>query len=494
MSGSLPRVASTKASSDCRKCKSRRIICDRALPKCRKCGTRSLECPGYGSQWKWVEGTAKKAKRKQQPSRDLTVHLGYQIQPDLTSGLDETVGSGGSRTLQNICTTLGPNGDASRQLLHHYTRVVAPQMVWVDSAHNPFVTVIIPRALQSPALMMSILAVAAGDMWTRKHELLDGPSNLMHLWKPCQQQALDHLSQYLKDENNQEIITANHDRDRASPGLAAFLLASLGLKLGSSTAWRMHTRAAWTMTEHWNFVQSSHSSPVDDVKAFLLSEVYANEVWESITNFRPLESYPELTSALHGMPFFQYIELIRSISSYERCKTNGNTDMNPGPSLMALRSAFDEARKRTRNSLASMTYSSPSGYAGFESVVYLLHHAGILYACQVLPEDEHAEEFARVSRDRLFEHFQQLTITETIAQDLTWPLFIAGTQCFRCYRKQQLIESNFFSIMKLSGILERPRVLQFLKELWSLQAQEQDTNWIDLARMWARDGKPILII
>lgn len=306
MAGS-PRIDSPTASSDCRTCKQRRITCDRAIPACRKCGTRSLECPGYGLRLRWVQGPAVRGYQTalslstKEPFHEHALQSAHQLGIDLIG--DDL---GRLHSSQSSLPVLESYDDtSSRHLLYHYARIVAPQMVWVDSAHNPFVTVMIPLALQSPALMMSILSISAGDLWLRTNRVSLTPSQ--H-WQSYQERAFKHLAQYLKDENHELALIGNRETDRASPILAAFLLGSLGLKLGSSATWRLHTRAAWTMIEHWNSCQAQSS--IDDVQAFLLSEVYSCKVWESVTNFRPLNDFGKSPP-----PLRTYLSCNMSISS-----------------------------------------------------------------------------------------------------------------------------------------------------------------------------------
>ncbi len=130
----------------------------------------------------------------------------------------------------------------------------------------------------------------------------------------------------------------------------------------------------------------------------------------------------------------------------------------------------------------------------FQHVVEVYHHAGLLYGCQVLPPDQHSRDIGESSRRDLFQHLRAIKVTELIAQDLTWPVFIAGTECQGSLQNQRLVQDRMEQIINLSGALERPKLLCFLEHLWSLQGQSASTSWIDLARTSAGRGEPILII
>jgi hypothetical protein len=51
-----------------------------------------------------------------------------------------------------------------RFLLHHYNHVVAANMTWADSSENPWRDIIIPMAMESPLVLLSILTFASKHM------------------------------------------------------------------------------------------------------------------------------------------------------------------------------------------------------------------------------------------------------------------------------------------------------------------------------------------
>ncbi|EXJ85337.1 hypothetical protein A1O1_05701 [Capronia coronata CBS 617.96] len=368
-------------------------------------------------------------------------------------------------------------------------------MVWVDSVQNPFRQLIIPLALQSPALMMAILSFAAGDMWTRSQSILDPMSGSYRLMKRYHQGVLSLLAKHMKDENEQKrgLPDPAPSKDYASPTLAAFMLSSLNVKLGDSRAWRLHARATWAMIEHWNACASKSPPSTDQTRVFALREVYAFKAWESVTTFIPLESLYRKTSVVDdGGPFIKYVKTILTLSDFERRRFE-NCETSNVISLSELRVWLDEAQSSNR-SYAAQNCHSVAARESFEHVVELFHHAGLLYGCQILPEEDDADGFAVAARVNLFKYLEQIAVTEVIAQDLTWPIFIAGTECQGCPEKQRLVEERLQEIMKLSGVLERPKLLTFLKHLWVRQGETYGSSWIDLARTYAANGEPILIV
>ena len=78
------------------------------------------------------------------------------------------------------------------------------------------------------------------------------------------------------------------------------------------------------------------------------------------------------------------------------------------------------------------------------------------------------------------------------AQDLVWPLFIAGTELRGDRPSQKFVEGAFKDVMRLSRTLDRARVLEFLETWWNLSDQRL-ASWIDLARERPNDFNFLLL-
>ncbi|KAI1611247.1 fungal-specific transcription factor domain-containing protein [Exophiala viscosa] len=514
-SGGSTATASILANRDCRVCRRRRIKCDRTLPVCSKCGTRSLQCPGYITSLKWVQVTP--PRRKSMSSR--RVQLPRERSPSSETSLDicaEVPASEGVHQVDEMASDRSPHNaehrlilqpdytpgichhPSARELLHHYTNVVAAQMVWVDSTQNPFRKIIIPLAMQSPALMLSIFSVAAGDIWSRSGQTFDCSFDSLHLLDKYRGQTLTHLVDHLKVETAQGLhnppdLAVN---DRVSPILAAFLLSSLGIKLNDSSAWRLHLRAAWSMVEHWNTCFPNTTLSTSGVKEFLLQEMYFCKVWESVTTFQSLSDTGG-TSSLFNIdgPFIQYLGIISTLADIERSSHAGRCEeVRSGLTMSTLIVMFDEARRRSKNYANTITFRSPGARAAFEYVVDLHHHAGVLYGSHVLSDDGRSSVLTDSSRVALFQYLHKVTGPEIIAQDLTWPVFIAGIECHGRVEYQRLVCQKMQDIMRMSGELERPRLVSFLADFWFSQGQGSKDSWTKLARAYASRGTPIIIL
>jgi hypothetical protein len=87
-----------------------------------------------------------------------------------------------------------------RFLLHHYNHVVAANMTWADSSENPWRDIIIPMAMESPLVLLSILTFAAKHMSAMAQSaLLEAESRrAAHYSRLYGNQALKLLAQELR--------------------------------------------------------------------------------------------------------------------------------------------------------------------------------------------------------------------------------------------------------------------------------------------------------
>jgi hypothetical protein len=246
------------------------------------------------------------------------------------------------------------------------------------------------------------------------------------------------------------------------------------------------------MIQHWT---TCPPTLLDGIRAFLLQEVYASKVWETVCTFQPLEDLHGVASAVDpDGPFIQYLKIILTLTDYERSEAQGNTEHEHIPSVTSLQTSLEEARKRTMKYVNVVDFQSRGSREAFHHVVEAYHQAGLLFGCQVLFTDTRASDVRNSARQQLFEHLRAISFPELIAQDLTWPVFIAGTECQGNTQDEHLVQDQMREIMKLSGVLRRPNLLCFLQHLWSLQVYSASTTWISLARTYAERGEPILII
>ncbi|RMD43107.1 hypothetical protein DV735_g1993, partial [Chaetothyriales sp. CBS 134920] len=385
-----------------------------------------------------------------------------------------------------------PQDSMSRKLFHHYDQAIAPRMVWVDSADNPFRNVVMQVATQSPALMSSILTLASGDLRARSHDALVPISNHSNQLNRYQEQTLSHLVNHLKDRiENQPGVT--HLSQLAGAVLATFFLSHLSINLGDYTARRLHIRATWSMIEHWNLSPPNVHASLAPIRDFLLEEVYILKVAEFVSSFQPWElPYGAASTLSIEKPFIQYCHTIMEVSHIERNKRAYESTTNPQLPLRVLLRKLQEARELSK-AYRLMFESSVESRDTFNYVIDLFHYAGVIYTCQVVNDEPESRKIAIDTHYTLLELLRQCSDLSLIAQDLAWPIFLAGTECYDSPEDRLLVEEKMGEIMGITGFTERQRVLFFLKEYWDLWDKDPSTNWIDMAEAYAKRGEPLFI-
>lgn len=252
---------------DCRLCDRRRVKCDRSLPTCKKCSKKGLVCPGYGLILQWDQGVASRGnlagmripvlpqvKKGRSPAKgphlacvatdppnaDSVSKLPYQpasttteenqlIPFDSSSHIltphDEVVLG---RSLSSFSSSLLEN-QTVRFFLHHYDHTLAANMAWADCEDNPWRSVMMPMAIQSPPLLFSILAFAAKHMsaMATSASAHDIASEAGRYSRRFGRRALELLAQELRPSSNDDIsasIIHGKRRNSSNAILAAMLV------------------------------------------------------------------------------------------------------------------------------------------------------------------------------------------------------------------------------------------------------------------------------
>lgn len=99
-------------------------------------------------------------------------------------------------------------------------------------------------------------------------------------------------------------------------------------------------------------------------------------------------------------------------------------------------------------------------------VVDAWFYAIIIFGYRALGSSSETERFVESDCDCLFEALSSLSSPMAFAQNQPWPLFIAGTECVGDRDKQLWVQNRLESLIKLVCPLDRPRMLEFLKDWW----------------------------
>lgn len=390
-----------------------------------------------------------------------------------------------------------------RRLLHHYDHIVAPNMAWADSPGNPWRHIIIPMAFQSPALLSAILAFAAKHIDAIKFSnqsktVSNMPSTQVNV---LQQRAMKLLAQEVQDltrtTNSGGIFeTKSVLWNRTNAILATMLvLANVETVWPDSSVWQIHLNAARTVLTSR---RTASSIILDDyTSTFLEQELFIASTFASTTNFVApiLGEGLRSESSEPGSIFVEFLKLLEMVTSLER-QAAANPSILSGVTLSGLMTLFENARARVQ---ASKSYD----FLHLGRTVNCFYHAGLIYACRALLKgDSTLDSPSKNERDiqimtSTVELFRFLDFAEpskpTFAQDLVWPLFIAGTEASR-KSEQDMVVTKLQQAILGTGFSNNQHSLEFLKALWERkETSTTDFDWISFAREWTGQGRTFLV-
>ena len=503
---------------DCPTCQRRRIKCDRGLPGCRKCGKRNLECPGYGLRLKWVQGVASRGNLRGRAIPSPSA-------PAATSGSSFT-----GNSTENGITTRDPNAlnwhshstpahfapsgslpspvselglsearplHVSR-LLSWFNERVAHRLAWVPQ-QNAWRHMILPMAESSETVMSSILAIAAHDLATEYAPTDLGHGTFQQMSKNYQDKSLALLAQEL---NGLSTSPASPSSALEASTTSAYTLASVIILCNNEfmkpqgAGWRVHLSAAREI------ILAAKSRPCRPhqlacIEEFLMLEFYEASVWADLTTFNNYNDTPRAPpTGAENAVFTDYIRVIDQITRLERLKFRSEPTEQPssyGP-MQDIHSQIDAARDNLMRLSGTIHFGLEADQRGFELVIWMYYHATLIYNYQALADGTTATYDVRISRDEILRYVQFLSETRDgmFAQDLVWPLFTAGSELRGHPAGQQVIRQCFGNVMRISRILDRARVLEFLESWWNEPGTY--SSWIDMARRRSKDSQCDILI
>lgn len=380
------------------------------------------------------------------------------------------------------------------RLLHHYIMVITPELDWVDTADNVHRSAITSMSFELPSVCFALLALAAGDLSTRlKLSDLD-PRPYSDVQQRLQEDALALLSTHL------QTLTASFE-PKGTPNKArlremlvsVFLLACLGIRLGRNHVWNLHLRAARALIDSWNVTDAIVSHAEFGVERCIIQFLAELQIWCSITSFghSPRFTLKQRPGDWHA-PFDRYVHLLDQITELAR----GRLQHMPADTALEvgrLSREAEDAKKTTIDYALQIPFNAAAARRAFFSLVDMFHQATLVYLFRAGLDHQTATTACAAPRHRLFEALRGMRDIESIAHNMPWPLFIAATECHGCIEAQELIESKLQEIIRLTGTLDRHRMLKFIHEVWSSEEMGKGVNWMSIAQRWDSQGNAFLV-
>lgn len=483
--------------TDCATCRRRRIKCDRGSGGCHKCKKKGFDCPGYGPRVQWINDVATRGRLKGLQAAFLEQHNHSELRRPAPACSVDDLGDAGvnaeSMTLRNIhgqdsSSDLAPEVQHADwdKLSSYYRDHVAPLMVWIDSKENPYQTHVVSLASTSHVLRLAISAISALH-WnaTRRAEQLALPEDF-------RDEAVLGITASVRT-----IIDSTTELDL---GMAQWMLASMMvlsccemIKVGAMEAdW--HRRAARALVN----VIKTMAWCDDALLVFLMNQLAAYDILSCTTSFDldDVEAGILATTQANGPLFSRILNLIHEITLQSRRNTlapdgqgSSAEDGRCGKqALSRLRHEIEIARGDTLMAAASASFDSEAQRRDFVRLVDLHCKATLMYAHRAYRYGDVAGDPHSV--DDFFSMLSTIEQPERSRQNLSWPLFIAGTEIRGDPEKQRQVVDIFNDIHRLMGFDHFQELVEFLASVWN----GPNSDWLSCAQEWESQGKRILAV
>ncbi|KAJ5568205.1 hypothetical protein N7450_010691 [Penicillium hetheringtonii] len=498
------------ASKDCRFCIKRRIRCDRTIPQCQKCCIWGFSCPGFPLlQLRWDQGVASRGHltgrkvpvlNQKKPIKSHTLDLSGHLKPSEAS-LSQGHHDARTNIYQNSLDAASLNL-TSRELSHsfsekltqHFLANVAFRLTWLDGPSNPWRSLVLPLAKRSSCLRLSILGLAATHLSAVATE--HDRSSMMEVNNRLRNKILGVLSQKIQLEIGKPL-TASHAVPVDSSlveTLASMVVLCYGeMHILGSTDWKLHLRACRAVIERNNLLRLSQQ-PRDSALEFFIKEVIDLETFGNVSVFATdltRRDYMSESAVSSSQPWI-FTALINDITVAERLyhadnratvlETARSSQVSMQQWHIKILGAYDKAM-----SMTTLQCPDKKLPISFQAIIEVHYHACLLYSYQALvPDAKETGQSQAIFKD-LWQIIKSIANNSCheFAHDLSFPLFIAGTECQTMEQRCQ-IESLFMRSISTTGFWCNYTVLQFLRLFWGQSDVEREKTWIQFAR-WNRD-------
>jgi len=407
-------------------------------------------------------------------------------------------------------------------LLQHFVDVVSVQLVWFEDSSNPWRTLVLPLALDSPrpslssshCLLAAILGVSASNIASRLGEGNTLRDAYLGILSSLRNQTFRFLAENLRTMRVAlEQGTPPPPQPLTQTVIASVLLLSyIEVHWPSNGIWRIHLRTAQSISDMLELASTG-----DAISAFLSEELFTASTWPLLTHYplNKMSTTEEVSirslarQEIRGRsPFTPFVAIMRRVTCAGRdASLQGGDSFERGIALrtildqvqldleQALEAALGELRKMEPQTVRDIRVHD------VERLIAAYYYATRIYCHQILfaaaPEllqesPAWAEQVTLLGlRMQLLDSLQALDNPDSLAQSQPWPLFVLATESALEPATQCWIESRMESIMTLYCEIDRPQMLNFLKCFW---AQVVYDNWIDYARLWTKDRYEFLIL
>ncbi|OAL27768.1 hypothetical protein AYO22_03310 [Fonsecaea multimorphosa] len=384
-------------------------------------------------------------------------------------------------------------GRPVRELIHYYDHVVATVMPWVDGPENPWRTLMLPLAMNSPSLLLAVLALSAEHYSTRSASTW--PMNEGFVSSDYRDKSLELLANDLRTEVSEHASVARHAR--ASGILATILvLCNLEMIRCDSARWHVHWKAARTITRRWTAPQLA-STVLDDTCRFLVKEAFVYDVFGSSTTFDDDDQIPgSVLAEQDAHVFTDWLQLVQEVTCAERRRHRGAPHIQPPldlANMRVLQERFDYARNRSLEFSKSLDFGTPGLHSDFAVLVDIFHYAGLAYSFQALLDPQDFAPAIETCVSGVITRIAEIQNKDAYQHDLVWPLFVVGTQSRFNKNTQAFADARLLEVMQSTGFSNCYPALEFLRRFWKSDPNIA-VDWLQFARQESSQGLTFLVI
>ncbi|PKK43540.1 hypothetical protein CI102_12124 [Trichoderma harzianum] len=518
---SPPRKRVRRTFSACWTCRRRRVRCDGVVPGCTPCRKHSVACEGYSVELVWVDPPTGKYPPLSRRSLD-SAHTwdGWPILDDeqLERLIDGDINGSGTqigqleanpftvfetsnnhtspknspyedlvqphhplpkksqvpRSILPIPNTFRSNSDDAA-VFYHYMTWVAPLMVPVDDADNPWKSVYPSTALQdtspaSCALYHAILAQAAFNLANLYGDTNDdGPKKTA--------QGLEHYGASL--HQLYKCLGSSTEEEYDACMATLYTLVITGAYARQKLPWRDHFGGAGGMVTKFlgqqPWAQSSRSWVISQSLALSFEIAQTSNTHRrersSITDtlLRDVSSRCEFGFTIGSSG--QVLQVISKIRLLAERMATGDIPENPGELIQKYIAELTSPSESTEDFDIEEIWESTSKKDRAEYLqrlhLRLFRNAAIIYLFRTVlnvPPQGVVKYVSTVLQDTL--SFIQLHGGAVSM----WPVFIAAVEAYEV-KDQQIVE-QWFDISGQLGIQNRRTAREVIRAVWEKRSQE----------------------
>jgi hypothetical protein len=269
------------------------------------------------------------------------------------------------------------------------------------------------------------------------------------------------------------------------------LLIMTGIRRNDEHIWRLHMRTADVLTQAWLRAHGPSALLEGSLETNLIHWLCDCHIWTSITRTAVSQDIRHCFSTGSGEASMSGMVLVVHSITLKQRQILQSSRHNPGDSMEQLLEELSDARQRALQYCASLGSRKRSS---FEVLIEIFHEATLIYLYQVCMAPDAADSAISLPARRLFEVLGRNTVVEPIAHHMAWPLFIAGTVSMGNAERQAMVDAKLNEIMRLTGVLGRPKLLTFLRERWDRGGGPNRVHWIEAALQCDERGEAITIL